>query len=72
MLYRKPHKSAVDPATGEEYDDLLVIRTANPDDKLALVEGRWAVLHHRPLQGFNAVLVQLSRLGELRARSWPR
>ena len=39
VLYRKPHKSAVDPATGEEYDDLLVIRTANPDDKLALVEG---------------------------------
>ena len=39
MLYRKPHKTAVDPETGEQYDDLLVIRTANADDKQALVDG---------------------------------
>ena len=36
---------------GEPYDDLLVIRTANPDDKQALVDGGRPVLHHRPLQG---------------------
>ena len=50
VLYRKPHKTAVDPETGEAYDDLLVIRTSNADDKQALVDGGWAVLHHRPLQ----------------------
>ena len=50
VLYRKPHKTAVDPETGEQYDDLLVIRTANADDKQALVDGGRAVLHHRPLQ----------------------
>ena len=65
VLYRKPHKTAVDPATGEPYDDLLVIRTANEDDTLALVEadGPFFTIPH--FQGYNAVLVQLSRLGEI-------
>jgi hypothetical protein len=65
VLYRKPHKSATDPDTGEQYDDLLVIRTANPDDKRALVEadGPFFTIDH--FNGFNAVLVQLSRLAEI-------
>ena len=63
MLYRKPHKSAVDAETGEPYDDLLVIRTANPGDKQALVDddGPFFTIDH--FNGFNAVLVQQSRLG---------
>jgi len=65
VLYRKPHKSAVDAETGEPYDDLLVIRTANPGDKQALVDddGPFFTIDH--FNGFNAVLVQQSRLGEL-------
>jgi hypothetical protein len=65
VLYRKPHKTAVDPATGEEYADLLVIRTANPDDKHALVEadGPFFTIDH--FRGYNAVLVQQSRLDEI-------
>jgi hypothetical protein len=65
VLHRKPHKSAVDPRTGEPYDDLLVIRTANDDDKRALVEadGPFFTIDH--FQGYNAVLVQESRLGEI-------
>ena len=65
VLYRKPHKSAVDPETGELYDDLVVIRTANADDKQALVdaEGPFFTIDH--FKGSNAVLVQQSRLGEL-------
>jgi hypothetical protein len=64
VLYRKPHKSAVDP-TGVPYEDLLVIRTANPDDKQALVEadGPFFTIDH--FTGYNAVLVQQSRLGEI-------
>lgn len=66
LLYRHPHKSAVDPETGEEYADLLVVRTANPADKAALVEDDstpfFTIDHFR---SFNAVLVQQSRLGEL-------
>ena len=38
VLYRHPHSTAVDPATGEQYDDLLVIRTSDAADKAALVE----------------------------------
>jgi len=66
LLYRHPHSSAVDPETGEQYDDLLVIRTADPADKAALVEDDstpfFTIDHFR---NFNAVLVQQSRLGEL-------
>ena len=66
LLYRHPHPSAVDPETGEQYDDLLVIRTADPADKAALVEDGsspfFTIDHFR---NFNAVLVQQSRLGEL-------
>ena len=65
VLYRKPHKTAVDPSTGELYDDLLVIRTANEADKTALVEagGPFFTIDH--FRGYNAVLVQQSRLGEI-------
>lgn len=65
VLYRKPHKTAVDPETGAPYDDLLVIRTANADDKLALVEGDGPFFTIDHFNGYNAVLVQLSRLGEI-------
>ena len=66
VLYRKPHKTAVDPDTGEEYDDLLVVRTADTADKAALVEDEstpfFTIDHFR---SYNAVLVQRSRLGEI-------
>jgi len=65
VLYRRPHKTAIDPATGEMYDDLLVIRTANSDDKRALVEGDGPFFTIPHFNGYNAVLVQLSRLGEI-------
>ncbi|MFL6061199.1 MAG: hypothetical protein ACJ72E_08210 [Marmoricola sp.] len=65
VLYRKPHKSAIDPVSGEEYQDLLVIRTASEADKTALVEadGPFFTIDH--FNGYNAVLVQVSRLGEI-------
>jgi hypothetical protein len=65
VLARAPRHDAVDPETGEEYVDLLVIRTANPEDKAALVEadGPFFTIDH--FRGFNAVLLQQSRIGEL-------
>ena len=66
VLYRAPHKTAVDPATGEMYDDLVVIVTATEADKHALVEDDatpFFTIDH--FKGFNAVLVQQSRLDEL-------
>ena len=65
VLHRQPHRSAIDPETGEEYADLLVIRTANEADKTALIEadGPFFTIDH--FRGYNAVLVQQSRLGEI-------
>ncbi|GAA5121633.1 MmcQ/YjbR family DNA-binding protein [Alloalcanivorax gelatiniphagus] len=66
VLYRAPHTSAVDPATGEMYDDLLVIMTPTEVEKHALVADEttpfFTIDHFR---GYSAVLVQQSRLGEL-------
>ncbi len=66
VLYRKPGRTAVDPATGEPYDDLLVILTPTEAEKAALVDDDatpfFTIDHFR---GYAAVLVQLSRLGEL-------
>ena len=66
LLYRAPHKTAVDPETGEMYDDLLVIMTADAAEKEALVADPslpfFTIDHFR---SFNAVLVQQSRLGEM-------
>ncbi len=65
LLYRHPHSTAVD-ADGQMYDDLLVIVTAGPGEKAALVEDPsspfFTIDHFR---NYNAVLVQQSRLGEL-------
>lgn len=66
VLYRAPHTSAVDPATGEMYDDLVVIMTPTEVEKHALVEDPatpFFTIDH--FNGYSAVLVQQSRLGEL-------
>ena len=66
LLYRAPHRSAINPNSGEEYGDLLVIHVADAAEKAALVEDPglpfFTVDHFK---NFNAVLVQQSRLGEL-------
>lgn len=66
VLYRAPHPTAIDPGTGELYDDLIVIITPTEAEKRALVEDPstpfFTIDHFR---SFNAVLVQLSRLGEV-------
>ena len=66
VLYRPPHPSAIDPMSGEQYDDLLVIRTSSEADKVALVDDAnnpfFTIDHFR---NFNAVLVQQARLHEL-------
>jgi hypothetical protein len=66
LLYRMAHKTAVDPETGELYDDLLVIMTPNAADKEELVADERLPFFTIPhFKGFNAVLVQESRLGEI-------
>ena len=66
VLYRAPGKTAIDPESGEMYDDLVVIMTPTEVEKMALVEDAsspfFTIDHFR---GFSAVLVQQSRLGEI-------
>ena len=66
LLYRPPVRTAIDPRTGEPYTDLLVIITPTEVEKAALVEDPdtpFFTIDH--FKNFSAVLVQLSRLGEL-------
>jgi hypothetical protein len=66
VLHRAPHRTAVDPATGEPYDDLLVIVTPSAVEKQDLVEDdRLPFFTIDHFNGYNAVLVQQSRLGEI-------
>ena len=66
VLYRAPHRTAIDPGTGEMYDDLVVILTPTAGEKQALVEDEttpfFTIDHFR---SFDAVLVQQSRLDEI-------
>jgi hypothetical protein len=66
VIYRQPRKSAVDPATGRPWDDLIVVMVPDADTKAALVQDPatpFFTIDH--FDGYNAVLVQESRLGEI-------
>jgi hypothetical protein len=66
VLHRAPHRTAVDPATGLPYDDLLVIVTPSDAEKQELVgDERLPFFTIDHFNGYNAVLVQQSRLGEI-------
>jgi hypothetical protein len=65
VLGRAPRHDAIDPETGEQYQDLLVIRTANPQDKAALVEAEGPFFTIDHFRNYNAVLLQQSRIGEI-------
>jgi hypothetical protein len=66
VLYRAPGRTAIDPETGEMYDDLVVLMTPTEVEKHALVEDAstpFFTIDH--FKGYNAVLVQQSRLDEI-------
>jgi len=66
LLFRAPHKTAVDPETGEMYDDLVVIRTPTEIEKMQLVgDERLPFFTIDHFRNVNAVLVQQSRLSEV-------
>lgn len=66
VLYRAPQKSAINPETGEPYQDLLVIMVPDDAAKSALVNDPLLPFFTVPhFDGYNAVLVQESRLGEI-------
>ena len=66
VFFRNPRPDAVDPDTGERYDDVIVIWVESGDDKAALVQdpdSPWFTTTH--FDGHLSVLVRASRLGEL-------
>ncbi len=66
LLYRAPGRTAIDPATWAPYDDLVVITTPTEVEKQALVEDESTPFFTIPhFNGYAAVLVQQSRLGEI-------
>jgi hypothetical protein len=66
LMHRPPGRTAVDPETGEWFTDLLVITVPGESEKRALVEDdRLPFFTIDHFNGYNAVLVQQSRLGEI-------
>ena len=66
LMHRPPGRTAIDPATGEWYTDLLVITVPGESEKRALVEDdRLPFFTIDHFNGYHAVLVQQSRLGEI-------
>ena len=66
VFFRNPRADAVDPVTGERYDDVIVLWVADEGDKQALVEDPatpyFTTAH---FGGHPSVLVRASRLPEV-------
>jgi hypothetical protein len=66
VFFRTPRPDAVDPDTGERYDDVIMIWVGSEADKLALVEDVDSPFFSTPhFDGHPSVLIRASRLGEL-------
>ncbi len=66
VFFRTPRSDAVDPQTGERYDDLIVIWVPTEHDKHALVSDPGTPFFTTGhFDGHASVLVQESRLGEV-------
>jgi hypothetical protein len=65
VFFRTPRPDAVDPTTGERYDDVIVIWVPSESDKQALVQDPGSPFFTTPhFDGHPSVLVRASRLGE--------
>jgi hypothetical protein len=66
VFFRTPRPDAVDPDTGERYDDVIVVWVASEADKLSLVQDAESPFFTTPhFDGHLSVLVRASRLGEV-------
>ena len=66
VFFRTPRPDAVDPDTGERYDDVIVLWVADEEDKRALVEDPESPFFTTPhFDGHRSVLVRASRLHEV-------
>ena len=66
VFFRNPRPDAVDPETGERYDDVIVLWVASEEDKQALLQDGSNPFFTTPhFDGHPSVLVRGSRLGGL-------
>jgi hypothetical protein len=66
VFFRNQRPDAVDPETGERYDDVVVIWVGSEADKEALVEDESTPFFSTPhFRGHPSVLLRTSRIGEV-------
>jgi hypothetical protein len=66
VFFRNPRPDAVDPESGERYDDVIVLWVESEAEKEALVQDPRTPYFTTPhFAGHRSVLVRASRLGEL-------
>ncbi len=66
VFFRTPRPDAVDPDTGERYDDVIVFWVASEEEKQALVLDESTPFFTTPhFAGHPSVLLRGSRIGEL-------
>ena len=65
VFFRNPRPDAVDPGTGERYDDVIVFWVADEGDKLALVQDASPFFTTSHFDGHPSVLLRGSRIGEI-------
>jgi hypothetical protein len=66
VFFRTPRPDAVDPATGERYDDVIMFWVGSEEDKHALIADEASPFFSTPhFDGHPSVLIRACRLGEL-------
>ena len=66
VFFRTPRPDAVDPETGERYDDVIVFWVPDEGDKLALVQDPSSPFFTTPhFDGHLSVLLRASKIGEI-------
>lgn len=66
VFFRNPRPDAVDPDTGERYDDVIVFWVGSQDDKRALLADDTLPFFTTPhFDGHPSVLLRGGRIGEL-------
>ena len=66
IFFRNPRPDAVDPETGERYDDVIVFWVASEADKLALVSDETTPFFTTPhFDGHPSILLRGADIGQL-------
>ena len=66
VFFRSPRPDAIDPETGERYEDVIVFWVPSESDKQALIQDLASPLFTTAhFDGHPSVLVRASRIGEL-------